>query len=378
MQFSEILKALEKPLSLGKNRAQRVRTLADLVTVDVDHHQDFYAALGNAPTLNKYASGSKLSPSFAQAILGGEHGYYDPDGLIAKIERLAEPLRDALADRLQTFIPSVTADNVAEMVSAELTETLAHAVDDDPLATAAREAQQEAAAKAFQRRAMPILLQQAGDSCAMPGCANALFTTNDVAERKLPTRPVVIDPSKDHGTLSNLAVLCASCQQTYTGTNRVAVKALLSSKRLLEDRQAAHALLVPTNLEGPIRDLVEKVAALALDEPGPQTWVAHEVRRKIPSSPALVQKVEGYVAAYYNYIKSVSKDLSEEGTLNFRRIQRTFGERYDDLATLGQSEAQTFDAMVDWLLTTTGSDRSPCEALVSYFVQICEVFHANP
>lgn len=80
---------------------------------------------------------------------------------------------------------------------------------------------------------------------------------------------------------------------------------------------------------------------------------------------------------YFNYISSATKDLNKEGKLNFERVQRAFGTQFESLAESDQSQEQIFDSMVEWLVSVTGGERSPCEALISYFIQICEVFRAD-
>lgn len=378
MKFSDTVKLLGKPLALGKTQAARVKRLADILTEDVDHADEFHAALGGDTVLTKYASGSRpIGSDFASAIVGGEYGTYYPDGLIDKIGQLPDQVRRALADQVRSSVPFASADNIGDVLASQLTETLVAVLDDPVLKDATAQTQRESSQKAIRQRALPLLLQQAGSLCPMPGCSQTLFAIDDAGGQKVTGAVAIIDPQGDSGDLRNLIVLCSNCGEKFTGTNPAIIADLSGAKRQLEERQA-NARLIPTGLESQIRRVVAAVAAVQPDDqPSAENWNAYEVRRKITTARMLVTKVEGYVAVYFNYIESATKDLNQEGNLKFERIRRAFGTQYESLADSDQTQEQIFDSMVEWLISLTAGERTTCEALVSYFIQICEVFRAD-
>lgn len=371
---------LDKPLTLGRKQAERVKRLADIVTEGVDHAHEFHAALGGDSVLAKYASGTRpIKAEFATAITGGEHGRYYPEGLIDRVDGLSDQVRQSLVDHVKAEFQAASVDNIGDVIAGALTDVLTAVTTDPVVKDVAVQAQQAASVKAVRNRALPLLLQRAGDFCQMLGCSRTLFGANDAGERVVTGSAVMVDPDGDEADLKNLVALCSDCHPKYTGTNTATMVALQEAKRQLEERQQAHAALIPTGLEPQIRAVVASVANLpAATQVVSENWNAYEVRRKITQAHMLVSKVESYVAGYFDFIESTTKDLDQEGTLNFRRVQRAFGSQYDNLADTGQGQEQVFNAMVDWLMTSTGGQRTPCEALVSYYIQLCEVFRANP
>lgn len=263
MKFSEIIALLDKPLTLGSKQADRVKHLADIVTEGVDHAREFHAALGGDSVLAKYASGNRpIRAEFATAITGGEHGRYYPEGLIDRIDGLPDPVRQSLVDQLKAEFQTASIDNIGEVIAGALTDALTTVVTDPVAKDVAVKAQRAASLKAFRNRAFPLLLQRAGDFCQMPGCSRTLFGADDAGERILTGFAVMVDPEGDASDLQNLVALCTDCQPKYTGKNTSITTALQNAKRQLEERQQAHASLIPTGLEPQIRDVVASVANL--------------------------------------------------------------------------------------------------------------------
>lgn len=380
MNFSAIVKLLDKPLNLGSNQAARVKRLADIVTEGVDHAAEFHAALGGDAVLAKYAAtnGRPIGPAFASAIVSEEYGTYSPDALVDRIDRLPSKVRDSLATQVKANIPHASSDNVGVLIAEALTDALADAVGDPVLRDAAVAAQTKAARSAATKRAVPLLLQQAGDLCMMPGCAQTLFTVDDTGKRNVTGLVRLINPDGEAADFENLAILCPTCSSRYTGDNPQARSALSEAKRLLGERQDANLRIIPTGIESQIGDVVESVAKADSSQIIPtQDWNAYEVQQKITTARMLATKVEGYMAVYFDYIEAAIQDLSQEGKLNFERVRSAFRLQYQLLSDTGSTQEQLFDSMTGWLIALTIGERSACEAVVSYFVQICEVFRAD-
>ena len=379
MKFNEIVALLNKPLTLGTKQADRVKRLADIVTEEVDHADEFHAALGGDTVLAKYASGNRpIKADFATAITGGEHGSYYPGGLIDRIDGLEDKVRQSLVDQVKPEFPSASIDNIGEVITGALTDALTAVITDPVVKGTAVQAQREASTRAVRNRLLPLLMQSAGDFCQMPGCSRTLYGENDTGEKIPMCTAKMVDPDGDEADLQNLVAMCPDCAPKYTGNDPATRAALQAAKQQAEDRQQAHAQLIPTGLEPQIREVVASVASLPpATQVTSENWNAYEVRRKITQAHMLAHKVESYVAGYFDFIENTTQGLDQQGTLNFGRVQRAFGSQYDRLADTGQGQEQVFDAMVDWLMTATSGQRTPCEALVSYFVQLCEVFRAT-
>lgn len=87
----------------------------------------------------------------------------------------------------------------------------------------------------------------------------------------------------------------------------------------------------------------------------------------------LFQKIETNVIDYYYDIKNLFIEEQESEDLVYNGVRSEIRMHY--LNTKGERQHEIFNKLVDWLmLEVDTTDREACEAVMSYFVQSCEVF----
>jgi len=104
---------------------------------------------------------------------------------------------------------------------------------------------------------------------------------------------------------------------------------------------------------------------------------ALRVREKISHNVPLIIETEGFVVQYYRFIKSVFSHMEREGAIDFDEVASDVKRSYKKLAVGGYSEEEIFGHLVDWFMKKTNSRNTlPCEIIVAFFIQNCEVSHA--
>ena len=133
-------------------------------------------------------------------------------------------------------------------------------------------------------------------------------------------------------------------------------------------------------LESEIELIVNKIVTSTNAEITPLNLKGIKIKRKIEDNENLLRtKIEGYVLFYFYYIKGVFDNLDIEGKLNFEVVASEVRTCFIKCNAIGSGQPEIFNAVVAWVKakTSTSSNES-CEALVSFFVQNCEVFNEIP
>ncbi len=87
----------------------------------------------------------------------------------------------------------------------------------------------------------------------------------------------------------------------------------------------------------------------------------------------LFKKVQNHVMDYFSDIRQLFIEEQETKDLVYEQIRKKI--KYQYKHANGNSKHEVFDNLVDWLMSEVQStDRIACEAVMSYFVQSCEVF----
>lgn len=106
-------------------------------------------------------------------------------------------------------------------------------------------------------------------------------------------------------------------------------------------------------------------------------YTALRVRDKITSNVPLIIKTEGFVVQYYMFIKSIFVQMEREGIIDFDNVASDVKRSYKKLLTGGHTQDEIYAHLVEWFMKKTKAKSAlPCEIIVAFFVQNCEVFHA--
>lgn len=179
-------------------------------------------------------------------------------------------------------------------------------------------------------------------------------------------------------SFENKIALCKDChaQQDYHTTEEDYLK-LLKKKQHFLQLTDLHEATLTMGLELQIADVVKKVCSLREDEMATLNYAPVRLTKKFSANEFLLKnRVSMYVTSYYPYIRDCFKD--QEGVNGFRldALSLQIKSCFIKMEGLSDNKSDIFDQLVNWVMSKTCSaSRESCEAVVSFFVQNCEVFH---
>lgn len=177
----------------------------------------------------------------------------------------------------------------------------------------------------------------------------------------------------------NHIALCLDCSNRYSRhTTRDECANLQKTKEKLRRNYDAAVMLDKMYLEEQIETVLRKIPIDSTDEIADTLeYVALRVRDKIRSNVPLIIKTEGFVVQYYRFIKSVFAQMEREGVIDFDGAASDVKRSYRKLQSNGYTQEEIYTHLVEWFMKKTNTKSTlPCEIIVAFFVQNCEVFHA--
>lgn len=182
-------------------------------------------------------------------------------------------------------------------------------------------------------------------------------------------------------SFENRIALCRNCHATQDyHTTKEDYLNLLNIKKHLLHSGTAEEIADSLNLENQIGSIIREIATIDSSVLTELNYNAVKIDKKFSASDTLLKtKVRGYVMVYYPYIRDLLKNLEENSNFImeslchqmkdcFLHLEKEYGSNY--------RKADIFNGIVNWLDSkTTHTSKEACEAIVSYFVQNCEVFH---
>ena len=179
-------------------------------------------------------------------------------------------------------------------------------------------------------------------------------------------------------SFENKIALCKNChaEQDYHTTQEDYLKLYNKKKHLLQLTDLHEATLT-MNLEPEITNVVEKFCSLHEDELATLNYTPVRLTKKFTADDFRLKNLIGmYVTNYYPYIRDCFKEL--EGLNGFRLTVLSLQVKscFIKLEGISDNKTDIFNRLVDWVMAKTlSTSRDACEAVVSFFVQNCEVFH---
>ena len=133
------------------------------------------------------------------------------------------------------------------------------------------------------------------------------------------------------------------------------------------------AAIDPLDIDERIRKVI--TAFKDIDADTTELTDAKNIKQKINKEEELhlVKKIENNVMDYFHAIQKLFIEGQETGDLVYEYVRRKIRHKYQERKN--RSPQEIFNGLVDWLMLEAGTtDREACEAVMSYFVQSCEVF----
>ena len=83
-----------------------------------------------------------------------------------------------------------------------------------------------------------------------------------------------------------------------------------------------------------------------------------------------------YVTNYYPYIRDCFKELEGINGFRLNALSLQIKSCFVKMEGISSSKSDIFNHLVEWIMSKSlTTSREACEAVISFFVQNCEVFH---
>jgi hypothetical protein len=181
----------------------------------------------------------------------------------------------------------------------------------------------------------------------------------------------------------NKIALCKDCHGYYDDhkTKEEYLRLVKIKKRLLATSKAK----ISTSHQDIDEEIVLVINSLTNIDPitlqkMELEYKALKISSKIEQTYSILKvKIETYVCIYFNLIKETFQNLDQENKLNFDLVASEIRSSFLKCDEEIVSKSEIFESLVKWLKSkSSGSSSEACEAVISYFVQSCEVFHEIP
>ena len=157
----------------------------------------------------------------------------------------------------------------------------------------------------------------------------------------------------------------------------VSYLSLLSLKDKLIKATTLEEIAADLSLEDSISNIVNKICELGAEDITDLNYTPLALAKKFNAEEqSLKAKVAGYVTEYYPYIRSLFQNMEGKNGFHLDVISMQIRCCFIKMTDITEDKEVIFDNMVHWLQTKTQSfSTSACEAVISFFVQNCEVFN---
>lgn len=179
-------------------------------------------------------------------------------------------------------------------------------------------------------------------------------------------------------SFENKIALCKDChdQQDYHTSKEDYLKLLKKKENFLKLTDLHEATLT-MGLENEIEDVVRRVCSLREDELANLNYTPVRLAKKFTADELLLKnRVSMYVTNYYPYIRDCFKELEGIGGFRLKALSLQIKSCFIKMEGISNNKSDIFDHLVEWIMSKTyTTSREACEAVISFFVQNCEVFY---
>ena len=329
--------------------------------------------------LGRIYNGKELPKAKARIIIR----YFDTSAFIEKFEDINSSARIKMINELALYGVICTSENLPKVCS-ELIYSLINAatagiksidasfVGDKKELTLSNYDDSD-----LKRNYGVSLLAETNQHCPYDGCFKPLYQCIN-GNSAFDYTVVQINPKHPRNTADNLIALCPECARKYMFD--------ITDEKInhLEDIKLKISLLKESldeisdekTVKG-VEDVLRKILNIPVGKILNLNYNPTEVLNKMDrTDSSLFMKIHNYVSKYYQDVESICKQLETEGVLDYERFCFQIKLQYKELNKQGLSQSQIFDSLVTWLAGHTNEEKGPCEVIVSFFVQKCEVFDA--
>lgn len=177
------------------------------------------------------------------------------------------------------------------------------------------------------------------------------------------------------GQFEHIAV-CNNCYEKYKDTsNDAVIRCLNDKKKTIIAKRSFDKSVDALEMEKEISQVLEALSDADPTELPTFQYTPVEVKQKIPNDKMLFSKVWTNVVQYFPFVEDKLKQLNNERRLTYEKISGDVKRAYLEFATDEQDKEVIFNRLCEWLAEKAQTDKkSACEAIISYYIQNCEVF----
>lgn len=182
----------------------------------------------------------------------------------------------------------------------------------------------------------------------------------------------------DSECYENKIALCKDCHSTqdYHTSLDDYIKLLDIKKKCLRI-SALHDATRTLGLEVEIEKVVLDICKLSQEDFSELSYTAINIANKFTASETLIKtKISSYVFTYFTYIRDLFAQMDGCDGFMFSILSSQIHCAFQKMYATNASKNEIFDSLVNWIGNKThNASKEACEAVVSFFVQNCEVFY---
>ncbi len=407
MKFSQFLTILNCYIGQEKSQLDFMYLCFQRVMVPPFTEEDI-AREGND---NYYPFSKKSEESSAKKVYSGERPLAKPTArfvkshfkgtdLIYAIDEMDDDVKENLCNDLKKHGVICDVDSVGDVVSSLFLQFVEAAIDENDTIQTGLSASAEIRTESGDATNQDaLLLIEVGNKC--PLCNAPLLILNgkgkNVKRYKITqifpdnvSRDLYLAFSKhlqsycDYNHPDNLIALCAECSVDYLSVpTEKEFLHLQTIKKALQQRSKLQQSMDGVELEEEISNVV--YGMMNIDKAGALAELrmdALKVSQKIePTNRMLIDSITDDVTRYYRYIEELFTDIDGKASGTFDRIASQVRLVYQKIKSERMPQETVFEYMADWLkekLPVGQRNNMAINAVISFFVQNCEVFDEIP
>lgn len=377
LTFSEFAQILMPILGSGANTAEFTKELFSNITTFPDDMDGDYNPIHDVTSsaLKSYFNGTRPISSMAKKI----NKYIDIDRFENYINSANEDAQSSIGSKLSEYFPDINAFNTpekcAKIFKDILIESATSGKNKKATSTSSKSGQLISVDVLKNEFGLRLILESNG-ICPNDNCYQPLYVTSNNGKTAANYEIAQIDPKLKPDSYENLIALCPKCKNKYLlSPSQDDIKRMADIKRHLMLEANAIEALADSKIEEGVNRVLRKISTTPFTELIPLNYDPVEVKRKIKrDNVPLFIKIQSSVNIYYLYVENLFQQLSKEGQLRFEPFSMQVKLNYWNLRDQGLSQSDIYYKLVDWLAKNTNESKEPCEVIISYFVQKCEVF----
>ena len=179
-------------------------------------------------------------------------------------------------------------------------------------------------------------------------------------------------------SFENKTALCKDChdQQDYHTTVEDYLYLLGKKKKFLSQTELSEATIT-MGLEPQIAEVVMKISSLRENEIATLNYKPVSLAKKFSGEEMLLKnRVSMNVTNYFPYIRECFKEIEGIGGFSLDALCLQIKSCFTKMEKISTHKSDIFEQLVNWVMAKTcSSSKEACEAVISFFIQNCDVFH---